>query len=190
MPVVPGKNETGMNTEMSTSDVAMTAPVTSAMALEVAWWGSLSPSVICRCTFSITTMASSTTRPVASVMPNRVSELIEKPKTLINAKVPTSETGIVTAGMMVARQSCRNRKMTTITMTIASPSVRTTSRMESPTTVVVSKAITYFMPGGKVFDTLARAALASRSTSSALALLSCCTPIPTVSIPLNFNWPP
>ena len=34
--MVPGKNETGMNTEMSTSEVAITAPVTSPMALEVA----------------------------------------------------------------------------------------------------------------------------------------------------------
>ncbi len=33
---------------------------------------------------------------------------MEKPKSLINAKVPISETGMVTAGMMVARQSSRN----------------------------------------------------------------------------------
>ena len=65
----------------------------------------------------MTTMASSTTRPVASVIPNSVSELMEKPKSLMNANVPISETGMVMAGMMVARQSCRNRKMTMMTMT-------------------------------------------------------------------------
>jgi hypothetical protein len=42
---------------------------------------------------------------------------------LDEAKVPISETGIVTAGMMVARQSCRKRKMTMMTMMIASPCV-------------------------------------------------------------------
>ncbi len=74
-----------------------------------------------RCTFSMTTMASSTTSPVARVMPKSVSELMEKPKILMKAKVPMSETGMVTAGMMVARQSCRNRKMTMMTMMMASP---------------------------------------------------------------------
>src|SRR6185369_12365744 len=34
MPVVPGKNDTGTKTEMSTSDVATTALATSAMAIE------------------------------------------------------------------------------------------------------------------------------------------------------------
>ena len=37
---------------------------------------------------SITTIASSTTRPVASVMPNGVSVLIEKPNNPANANVP------------------------------------------------------------------------------------------------------
>ncbi len=74
-----------------------------------------------------------------------------KPKILTNAKVPMSETGMVTAGMMVARQSCRKIKMTMMTMMTASPMVWTTSLMESPITVVVSTAITPFMPGGKDF---------------------------------------
>src|SRR6201996_2155590 len=150
MPVVPGKNETGTNTEISTSDVAMTALVTSDIATDVAVCGSECSALMCRCTFSMTTIASSTTSPVASVMPNIVSELMEKPNILINAKVPTSETGMVMAGMIVARQSSRNRKMTMMTMMIASRRVRTTSRIESPTTVVVSKGITYWRSGGKV----------------------------------------
>src|ERR1700751_3155268 len=40
MPVVPGKNETGTNTEINTSDVAMTALVTSPIASDVALCGS------------------------------------------------------------------------------------------------------------------------------------------------------
>ena len=96
-----------------------------------------------RCTFSITTIASSTTSPVASVIPNSVSELMEKSKTRMNANVPISETGIVTAGMIVARQSSRNRKITRMTMPMASASVTSTSRIESPTTVVESNAMAY-----------------------------------------------
>jgi len=61
----------------------------------------------------------------------------------MNAKVPISETGIVTAGMIVARQSSRNRKITRITIPMASPRVTSTSRIESPTTVVESNATAY-----------------------------------------------
>src|SRR5882672_8891344 len=68
IPVVPGKNDTGTNTEMSTSDVATTALDTSAMAADVAVWGSVFSAVMCRWAFSMTTIASSTTSPVARVM--------------------------------------------------------------------------------------------------------------------------
>ena len=57
--------------------------------------------------FSMTTIASSTTSPVASVSPNSVIVLIEKPKIFITKNVPTSETGIVTAGISVERGSCK-----------------------------------------------------------------------------------
>jgi hypothetical protein len=51
-----------------------------------------------RATFSITTIASSTTSPVASVSPKSVSILIENPNSFISANVPTSEIGIVMSG--------------------------------------------------------------------------------------------
>ena len=187
MPVVPGKKETGTKTAIKTSEVAMTALVTSPMAREVAWCGSECSMAMWRWTFSMTTMASSTTRPVASVMPKRVSELMEKPKTLMKAKVPISETGMVTAGMMVARQSSRKRKMTLMTMTMATASVISTSRIESPTTVVESKAMAYSRPGGNFFARSANAALAARSTSRALAFESCSTPMPIASRPEYFS---
>ncbi len=103
MPVVPGKNETGTKTEISTSEVAITALVTSPMAMEVASAESLQPSEIWRCTFSMTTMASSTTRPVASVMPKSVSELMEKPKTRMKKNVPIERDRDRDRGMIVAR---------------------------------------------------------------------------------------
>ena len=120
-------------------------------------------------------------------MPNSVSELMEKPKILMKAKVPMSETGMVTAGMIVARQSSRKRKMTVMTMITAIASVQSTSRIESPTTVVESKAMAYFSPGGKLFDNSTSAALAARSTSSALAFDNCSTPMPFASSPMYFS---
>ena len=57
--------------------------------------------------FSTTTIASSTTMPIASTRPNSVSVLIDIPSAIITAKVPISETGMVTAGISVVRKSCR-----------------------------------------------------------------------------------
>ena len=91
--------------------------------------------------FSMTTIASSTTSPVASVRPKSVSVLIEKPSTFINANVPISETGIVIAGISVVRQSCKNRKITITTSTIAIRSVMMTSLIDSLTNSVESKAM-------------------------------------------------
>src|SRR5215470_9724019 len=107
MPVVPGKSATGTNTATSTSDVAITVPATSFIATDAALCGSVIPSTIWRSTFSITTIASSTTSPVASVIPKSVRVLIENPNAFTKMNVPTSETGIVIAGMNVLLQSCK-----------------------------------------------------------------------------------
>src|SRR6266853_6939032 len=84
IPVVPGTTATGTNTATNTNDVATTAPATSFIATEAALCGSVMPSTMCRSTFSITTIASSTTSPVAKVIPNSVSVLIEKPSNFTN----------------------------------------------------------------------------------------------------------
>src|ERR1700719_2026540 len=183
IPVVPGYRATGTNTDTSTSEVATTAPTTSFMATLAALCGSEIPSVMWRSTFSITTMASSTTSPVASVMPNSVKVLIENPKALMKIKVPTSETGIVIAGINVLRQSCKNKKMTAITSAIACSSVISTSRIDSLTTLVVSKATAYFSPGGKFLESRRNSAFAALSTSNAFAPGSCVTAMPTASWP-------
>ena len=59
--------------------------------------------------FSITTMASSTTKPVAMVRAISVRLLIEKSRNPITAKVPTSDSGTATPGIMVAGTLRRNR---------------------------------------------------------------------------------
>ena len=83
--------------------MAMIGPLTSVIALIAASLGA-SPASMWRSTFSTTTMASSTTMPIARTMPNKVRVLIENPRASIPAKVPIKETGTATAGIMVARQ--------------------------------------------------------------------------------------
>ena len=88
----------------------------------------------------------------------------------MKAKVPISDTGMVIAGISVVRQSCRNRKITAMTKRTASDRVMSTSRIDSPTTVVVSKAMAPLRPGGKRFDSRSSSAFTALSTASALAL--------------------
>ena len=130
---MPGTKATGRNTAISTSEIATIGAVTSRIASTVASCGPSPRSSISRDTFSTTTIASSTTRPIASTSPNRVSVLIEKPSSAITAKVPTSDTGTVIAGIRVARKLSRNTNTTRNTSSIASKSVQSTSRIDSVT---------------------------------------------------------
>ena len=148
--MVPGKKATGTNTATSTMPMTTTALNTSAMASCAAWRALFLYSLMWRSMFSMTTMASSTTMPVASTMPKSVNVLIEKSNTLMKAKVPISETGMVTAGMIVLRQFCRNRNITRMTRRMASPRVFSTSTIDSRTTATLSKASRHSSPGGKL----------------------------------------
>src|SRR5690606_40817709 len=65
--------------------------------------------------FSSMTMASSTTKPVAMVSAISVRLLMVKPARYITAKVPISDSGTTTEGMMVADSLRRNRKVTITT---------------------------------------------------------------------------
>ncbi len=116
----------GTNTAQSTSAIAISAAPTSSMLLMAASRGA-SPAAMLRSTFSTTTMASSTTMPTASTSPNRERLLSVKPNIDMKKKVPMSETGMATSGMIAARQVCRNRITTSTTRTMASPMVFSTS---------------------------------------------------------------
>ncbi len=96
--MVPGKKATGTNTATSTRPMTTTAPNTSRMASMAARYEVFLIWVMWRSMFSITTIASSTTIPVASTIPKRVRVLMEKLKSLTKAKVPISETGMVMVG--------------------------------------------------------------------------------------------
>ena len=88
--------------------------------------------------FSTTTMASSTTIPVASTKPNSVRELIVNPASSNAASVPTMATGTATSGMTLARQVCRNTTTTKTTSNTASNKVWTTDSIELRTKIVGS----------------------------------------------------
>ena len=126
-----------MNTADKTSAMATTGPPTSASAALVASDGDMfSVSSLC-CTASTTTIASSTTMPIASTRPNSVRVLMVKPSAVNTANVPSNDTGTASIGMSVARQLCRNTNTTISTSTIASNSVFITSFIDSVTNGVV-----------------------------------------------------
>ena len=124
---MPGKKLTGTKTAASTNDVAIKAPASPVMAFFVASYALRCSSSMMRSTFSTTTIASSTTIPMARIRPNKVSMLSEKPNISMKPKVPIREIGTATTGISVARQLCRERKTTKITSTSASKSVLYTS---------------------------------------------------------------
>ncbi len=68
-------------------------------------------------------MASSTTMPMASIKPNRVSRLSENPNISMNPNVPISDMGTAMMGMTVARQLCNDRYTTIMTSMSASKRV-------------------------------------------------------------------
>ncbi len=70
--------------------------------------------------FSKTTMASSTTMPMASTNPKSEMLLRLKPMTAMTPKVPIKETGTSIMGRIMARQSWRNRSTTMATRITAS----------------------------------------------------------------------
>ena len=138
-PVTPPVNATGTKTATSDSTIAIKAPATWRMARSAAIRAGTFSVAMIRSTFSITTMASSTTIPMASTRAKRVSTLIEKPMTSSPRNVPTTLTGTASIGMSVARQLCRKTNTTSATRIMASASVSTTSLFEAVTNGVVSK---------------------------------------------------
>ncbi len=73
---------------------------------------------------STTTIASSTTMPIASTIANRVARLTLKPSAAMAANAPMMVTGTVVAGTSMARQSWTKTMITIRTRTAAMNSVR------------------------------------------------------------------
>ena len=119
---MPDRKAAGRNTEINTRVMPMIGPISSCIASIAACRADL-PVSICCATPSTTTMASSTTMPMHSTRANKVSKLMLKPSSAIAAKAPTIVTGTVVAGTIVARQFCRNTRITIRTKTPASSKV-------------------------------------------------------------------
>ena len=116
--------------------------------------------------FSIITIASSTTNPVATVRAIKVRLLIEKPAKYITPNVPTKDSGTTTAGISVAEALRRNKKITITTKAIDNNSSNCTSRTDARMVTVRSVSTCSVTPGG----------MASRNAGN------CCWMRSTVSI--------
>ena len=126
LPDVPGMNATGINTAMNTNVHEITATETSLIASRVACFASVIPDSIFAITASTTTMASSTTVPIASTNANSVNMLSENPANETIPNVPNNDTIIDIDGIIVALKLCRKKYTTRITSMIAIMSVSTT----------------------------------------------------------------
>ena len=89
------------------------------------------PSLMWRLTFSITTMASSTTTPTASTSAKRDKRFIDMPKAFSAKNVPINDTGIVIQGTSVAIASPKKRKIIITTIIAVKKIVNSTSFIDS-----------------------------------------------------------
>ena len=128
-----------MNTAISDRLIDSTVNPTSRAPCSAAANGAI-PFSTWRAVFSRTTIASSTTKPVAMVSAISVKLLIEKPHRYMAPNVPISETGTATLGISVARPSRRNAKTTRMTSATEIVSARPTSRSEARIVTVRSIA--------------------------------------------------
>jgi hypothetical protein len=135
---MPPMKAVGMKTAPRTRATATTGPLTSRMAMQggVARGQSLAP--MKRSTFSTTTMASSTTMPMARTSPNKVRLLSEPERQHDRERADERDTGTASSGMIEARQVWRKSTTTMTTSRTASTKVPSTDFMEARTNFVVS----------------------------------------------------
>ena len=129
-PTMPPMSKRGMNTATKETLMERTVKPISCAPCNAACMGPM-PCSMYRMMFSITTMASSTTKPVEMVraMRDKLSKL--KPARYITPKVPIKETGTTTLGMNVARRLRKNANTTRTTRKMAITRVTSTSRTEA-----------------------------------------------------------
>ena len=167
VPVAPGKKSTGIKTANNTKVVASTAPKRSSM-VALAAARAPRPEAFLVAVVSMIVIASSTTSPVASTRPKRVSWLRVKPNTNTPKKEPTRATGIAIAGTRVAFQSCRKRNSTSTTRITASRRAEETPSIEARTKSVLSMIFCIVMPTGMVAVNSLSTSSTPRDTSRAL----------------------
>ncbi len=164
MPPIPA---TGINTATKTRVVAITGAVIFFMASTVASFEFI-PLAIFTCTASTTTMASSTTIPMASTNPNNESTLIVNPSMGKNMKAPIKDTGMARVGIRVALRSWMNINTTNTTRISAIMSVTTISLIPAVMGRVESRATSYLTLSGKFFSRSSISAIIFSANSTAL----------------------
>ena len=112
-----------MNTEAITKEIAIIAPLISFMAFSVASTGESLLRDISTFTASITTIASSTTIPIAMTKAKRDIILSVMLNNIIAIKLPKSDIGTAIIGMIEARQSPKKMNTTIATKIKASNKV-------------------------------------------------------------------
>ena len=143
------------------------------------------PASMWRLVFSSTTIASSTTNPVATVSAIRLRLLSEKPSRYITPKVPSSETSVATAGMTVARTLRRKALTTRTTSMIAMASVSSTSCSDERMECVRSVATCSLMSCGSCSCRSGSSARTASTVSMAFAPGCSVTSTITAGSPLN-----
>ena len=136
-PTIPPISRIGMKTATSDTLMERTVKPISLAPRNAASIGFI-PSSRWREMFSMTTIASSTTKPVAMVSAIRERLSMLYPNRYITPNVPTSETGTATLGMSVARGLRRNRNTTRMTSPMEMASVISTSCTEARMVVLRS----------------------------------------------------
>ena len=119
--------------------------------------------------FSIMTMASSTTKPVATV--SAISERLssEKPAVAMRAKVPSRDSGTATEGITVAHRRRRNTAITPITRATVSSRVNCTSCTEARMVTVRSANTSSATPAGSTWRSSGSRARRRSTVSTMLA---------------------
>ena len=113
-PMKPCKNITGINTTANVIEVEITAKKISLLPSLAASF-KFNPSSNFLNIFSVTTIPSSTTKPVANTMANKVSTLIENPARYIMKKVAINEIGISISGLIAINQFLKKKNITNTT---------------------------------------------------------------------------
>src|ERR1700722_7715355 len=146
-PIKPPMNSKGTNTAINERLIESTVKLTSWAPFRAAYQGDI-PTSINRAIFSISTMSSSTTKPVDTV--NAMSErlLMLYPSRYIPENVPISEAVTATPGTSVACGLRRKTNTTATTNKIDSPIAISTSLTEARMVVVVLMATPSLSPAG------------------------------------------
>ncbi len=136
-PVNPLRKITGMKTMARVNEVEITANRISRVPAKAAFHRSIPCSIFLKM-FSVTTIPSSTTSPVASTIASRVSTLTENPKRYMIKKDPISETGMSINGRRAMTQLRKKRNTISTTREIATRRVSATSVTDCLTNLVLS----------------------------------------------------